>query len=53
MVLKVEVLSLTDTGSGKRSVIIRRDKLSESKVGGAYRHGEKLRLLIDICHPCC
>jgi len=34
-VLKVEVLSLTDTDSGKRWVIIRRDKFSESKVGGA------------------
>jgi hypothetical protein len=53
MVLKVEVLSLADTNSGRRSPIIRRYKFSESKVGGTYRHGEKVRLLIDIYHPCC
>jgi hypothetical protein len=34
MVLRVEVLSLADTDSGRRSAIIRRHKFSESKVGG-------------------
>jgi hypothetical protein len=38
MVLKAEVLTLADTKSGRPSAIIRRHKLSESKVGGARGH---------------